>query len=68
MLPNELLEEGAGAGLADDDDNEDDDDGPAEDSPPPPNLAAILAFASSRSLVWRKTYCSSDSPVSRSIP
>ncbi|VEU34883.1 unnamed protein product [Pseudo-nitzschia multistriata] len=58
--PNALPEEGVDIGLAD--------DGPAEDKPALPNLAAILAFASSRSLVWRRTYCSSLSPVSRSIP
>lgn len=33
-----------------------------------PNLAAMRARASSRSRVCRITYCSSDSPVNRSIP
>mmetsp|Transcript_7724 Transcript_7724/g.8813 ORF Transcript_7724/g.8813 Transcript_7724/m.8813 type:complete len:94 (+) Transcript_7724:268-549(+) len=35
---------------------------------PPPNFAAIRAFASSRKRVCLKTYCSSLSPVSLSIP
>lgn len=60
MLPNPFPEEGAGV--------YEEDDGPADDNPPPPNLAAIRAFASSRSLVCRRTYCSSVSPVKRSIP
>ena len=40
----------------------------AELRPPPPNFAAIRALASSRSLVCLITYCSSVSPVSRSMP
>mmetsp|Transcript_11641 Transcript_11641/g.17921 ORF Transcript_11641/g.17921 Transcript_11641/m.17921 type:complete len:233 (-) Transcript_11641:773-1471(-) len=41
---------------------------PTPDMPPPPNLAAMRALASSRSLVCLITYCSSLSPLSRSIP
>mmetsp|Transcript_3213 Transcript_3213/g.7396 ORF Transcript_3213/g.7396 Transcript_3213/m.7396 type:complete len:200 (-) Transcript_3213:374-973(-) len=41
---------------------------PMPPPPPPPNLAAILALASSRNLVCRATYCSSVSPVRRSMP
>ena len=58
----ELPLDGAVRGTAADDDDE------AEDMPPPPNLAAMRARASSRRRVWRIMYCSSDSPVKRSMP
>lgn len=58
-FPLEGAVRATGAAAADDD---------ADDMPPPPNLAAMRARASSRRRVCRIMYCSSDSPVKRSIP